>query len=104
MADLGAIGIATPSGFVLGGGVSGIVKDITDTPCARAVYLLNRPDSVAVAISEVQKTLSNATTGAYYFPVASSQLPGYVATYTVLVFDEGETPGNAQVFDRITPA
>lgn len=104
MADLGSIGIANPSGYVKGAVVAGTVRDGDNALASRAVYLLNRPADVSVAVATLQSSQSHPTTGAYSFPVPSSQLPGYVANYCVLVFDEGATPFNAQVLDRITPA
>jgi hypothetical protein len=104
MADLGAIGITTSSGYIKGAVVAGTVRDGDNALASRAVYLLNRPADVSVAVATLTRTQSHPTTGAYSFSVPSSQLPSYVATYTVMVFDEGATPFNALVLDRITPA
>ena len=105
MADLGAQGIAAPlPGYIMGSVVAGTIRDDSNTPCARPVYLLNHPADESVAMTTRQKTRSHPVTGRYSFAVASSQLPGYVANYCVLAIDDAADPYNAQVLDRITPA
>lgn len=104
MADLGAVGTATLAGYINGAVIAGTVRDGDNSPAGRVVYLLNRPADISVPVATLQSTQSHPITGAYSFSVPSSQLPGYAATYCVLVFDEGATPFNAQVLDRITPA
>ncbi len=104
MADLGAVGTATLAGYINGAVIAGTVRDGDNSPAGRVVYLLNRPVDISASVATLQKTESHITTGSYSFSVPGSGLPGYVSTYCVLVFDEGATPFNAQVLDRITPA